>query len=572
MPTAQSLYEQGCQIQENGDDEKALEFYQEALEIDDMHAPSYAGIARTLIKNNDILNGVGFWGLAVKADPANAEYAESFLSFFKSFEMSTFNPDLKEVLSLCLAHDDIDTGEISKAWYSLFKHDPAFSEMIGAACDKDESALTGLLRDEKNFSALYDPFFIKALERFIVFNTDFEFFLTSLRRFLILNKPDSTLAHALALYCYKTEFIFACSPEEVHKLGELEESLDKAGGNDTPVCLLLLACYKNLSKFKSVPDLKDHLPENLYLLHIHLPQALAGEKDSIKALTPIKDHVSGEVRAQYESFPYPQYEQISPNIKDDAQEGFLVQGSPQILVAGCGTGREALELAGAYPGSNVLAIDLSLSSLAYARFKARSFEIKNVSFAQADILELAQIDKKFDFIASSGVLHHMSDPKAGLCILKDLLKDEGAMRLGLYSKIARREIYQARQLIQEHKIGNSAQDIRAFRAKAPQLLDTQTYENICAFRDYYSTSECRDLLFHVQETSYELSEIKELLQKAHLRFNGFYLPQKISADFKAHFPGTNSELDLENWAEYEIQNPQSFAAMYRFWCKKDNAG
>ena len=90
-----------------------------------------------------------------------------------------------------------------------------------------------------------------------------------------------------------------------------------------------------------------------------------------------------------------------------------------------------------YSKSNVLAIDLSLSSLAYGSIKAREDEINNITFKQCDILNVSDIDKRFDIISSCGVLHHMEKPHKGLKSLVDILNDEGGMKLALYSTYAR---------------------------------------------------------------------------------------------------------------------------------------
>ena len=42
------------------------------------------------------------------------------------------------------------------------------------------------------------------------------------------------------------------------------------------------------------------------------------------------------------------------------------------------------------------------------------FGIKNIEYLQGDILDLGKLQKKFDLIESSGVLHHMEDPFKGL--------------------------------------------------------------------------------------------------------------------------------------------------------------
>ena len=86
------------------------------------------------------------------------------------------------------------------------------------------------------------------------------------------------------------------------------------------------------------------------------------------------------------------------------------------------------------------AVELSLASLAYAKRMSTEFNFTNIHYLQADILHLHQIDKKFDIIESSGVLHHMNNPMAGWKVLVDLLKPDGLMKISLYSEFARKHI------------------------------------------------------------------------------------------------------------------------------------
>ena len=49
----------------------------------------------------------------------------------------------------------------------------------------------------------------------------------------------------------------------------------------------------------------------------------------------------------------------------------------EALVAGCGTGRQSVELAQRHPAARILAIDLSLTSLSYALRKTRAETVCN---------------------------------------------------------------------------------------------------------------------------------------------------------------------------------------------------
>ena len=109
-----------------------------------------------------------------------------------------------------------------------------------------------------------------------------------------------------------------------------------------------------------------------------------------------------------------------------------------VLIAGCGTGKHIFDVAVQNPKARVLAIDISVASLAYAKRKVREERLVNIEFAQADILELGAIGRVFDHIEAVGVLHHLADPKTGWRVLLSLLRPGGTMHVGLYSQLARR--------------------------------------------------------------------------------------------------------------------------------------
>jgi len=77
----------------------------------------------------------------------------------------------------------------------------------------------------------------------------------------------------------------------------------------------------------------------------------------------------------------------------------------------------AIETAQRFVGASVLAVDLSVASLAYAKRKTGALDRSNIEYAQADILKLGALERTFDLIESSGVLHHLADPYAGWRVL-----------------------------------------------------------------------------------------------------------------------------------------------------------
>jgi SAM-dependent methyltransferase len=240
------------------------------------------------------------------------------------------------------------------------------------------------------------------------------------------------------------------------------------------------------------------------------------------------------------------------------------RGGIDILVAGCGTGEHSIGTARRYRGAKVLAIDLSLSSLAYAQRKTRELGLPNIEYAQADIVALGSIGRSFDVIDASGVLHHLSDPAAGWRVLLSLLRPGGLMRVGLYSERGRADIVAARQFIAERGFKATTADIRRCR----QELLARPSTALTRYPDFFSISGCRDLLFHVQEHRFNISRIKEFLNGAGLAFLGFELHAAALQAYRSKHPSDQPMTDLECWDAFEREQPNTFGDMYQFWCQR----
>jgi SAM-dependent methyltransferase len=298
-------------------------------------------------------------------------------------------------------------------------------------------------------------------------------------------------------------------------------------------------------------------------------------------LTAIHDRVSQAVREQYEEMPYPRWVKAGlvgpPTPIDQHLHGqFRLApfrplgrtGRVDILVAGCGTGEHSIETASRYANAQVLAVDLSLSSLCYARRMTRALGLTNIDYAQADILELGTVGRSFDVIESVGVLHHLADPQAGWHVLLSLLRPNGVMLVGLYSRIARREITAAREFIAQRGYSGSADGVRRCRQELLALDDAAPLKTVTKFWDFYTTSNCRDLLFHVQEHQFTIPDIKAFLARNGLAFIGFVLHPAIQQLYRSRFPRDAAMTDLDCWTAFEEANPLTFTNMYQFWVQK----
>ena len=99
--------------------------------------------------------------------------------------------------------------------------------------------------------------------------------------------------------------------------------------------------------------------------------------------------------------------------------------------------------------------------------------------------------------------------------------------------------------------------------------DKHHHKQVVAFSDFYSASELRDLLFHIQEHRFTIPIIKEHLAELGIEFRGFE-SQQIISQFKKTNIAKEDPYDLNKWQVYEEANPSAFAGMYQFWCQKVN--
>ena len=122
-------------------------------------------------------------------------------------------------------------------------------------------------------------------------------------------------------------------------------------------------------------------------------------------------------------------------------------------------------------------------------------------------------------IDCGGVLHHLGDPLAGWSVLRSLLRPGGVMRIALYSELARRHVVAAHRYIAERGYGRTADDIRRFRQDIFALPADHPLRPLAQSPDFFSISDCRDLLFHVQEHRFTVPRIAAFLDDGRPRFS-----------------------------------------------------
>ncbi len=525
----------------------------------------------------DVCSGAGAWGAALQACCAallrvdTPKLRVQFVDAVVNVDLAAIVPGLREAMQRAL----------SERWTRP-------QALARAACDI--AALSEPLD-------VNDPLIRTLLDLAPICHPDVERALTEQRRRVLETTaggielaPDALAAACrLARQCFINEYAWACAPEETAQAtalrGRVQTALER-GESPSRTALAALALTMPLSALADAerllpPDSGDEYAA-LLTQQISEPAEEARLRGVIPRATAIEDDVSRRVRDQYEANPYPRWVTMgaaaAPVRLDDWLAGRF-PGAPvlplptdrplDVLVAGCGTGQQALETARGFAGVRVLAIDLSLTSLAYAARMTTKLAVQGIDYAQADLLRLSPLGRSFDLIASGGVLHHMADPWAGWRALLACLRPGGVMNVLLYTKRGRADVRTARDWIAARGYAATPEGIRECRQALMEVSEPWA-TRLVASPDFNSISGCRDLLFHVQEQAVALTEIARFLAAEGLALLGVESPPATEQAFRASTHGASDAAlrDLAQWDSFEAERPGCFAAMVNLWVHK----
>ncbi len=584
-PTSKTYNNLGVAFKTLGNHIDAIKNYNNAIGLEPNNAEAFYNKGIIYQKIHQYENSVNSYKKAILINP---NYENAYYNLGIALKDVAFNRpiiDLNNIIINILERKTyLNPNEISKTLIYLLKNDNQIKNIIeNNSFDKLEQSFAKVTSQLSKI-----PLLMKLLSIWSFVDLEFENLFKNLRSIYLLkiNKINLTtdslsFLSALSQQCFINEFIYP--EEENERILKLEDYIEKKllkGEQPDPKLIICLATYKPLYKYKWVKLLKSNeIILDVYKMQVLEPLEEKKLKKSISVFNKITDKVSSKVKHQYESSPYPRWvntslllSPISINEVVNQLDLKLVNNNvkdiinPNILVAGCGTGEHAIKVANRFKDSNILAVDLSLRSLAYAKRKTEELNLKNIEYIQADILNLKNYRRQFDIVECVGTLHHMDKPIEGWKTLVDCLNPDGLMKIGLYSKLARVNVIKIRDQIKRLKIGSSDNDIRLFRNQIinSELID---YKSILSSEDFYCLSSLRDLLFHVQEHSFTLPQIRDYLDKLGLRFCGFENIGLKEGFNKQNF-GNYDHYDLDKWDMHEKNNPSIFGNMYQFWCQK----
>ena len=193
-----------------------------------------------------------------------------------------------------------------------------------------------------------------------------------------------------------------------------------------------------------------------------------------------------------------------------------------ILIAGCGSDQAAI-LAKCNPNHNFVGIDLSENSLKHEKKLIQENKIDNLKLYRNDFRSV-KFKNKFDYIISSGVIHHLDDPGTGLKYFNENLKDEGVIYIMVYGDKKSYATNQVKQLFKKLSLKQNQESI-SFVMNTVNRLNNLHPAKIFAEteikQDLSHPSGVVDFFLHKKENFFSIKELVKLLNKNKLIIKNF---------------------------------------------------
>ena len=592
-----SWLELGSSAVDAGDLATAEQCFTEAVKEDKKNARCHFYLAIVLEAREKFGPAAEHLTRALHLDPNDADAARRLSSLVSRRTLPADVTLDAAGLQAALNHDSSSSWIIAKLVLQYLIAKGPLAPVYQLARRESWAQAARMLCVARSGEALKNALFLAVLRSNVLRDADAEQLLTAARRALLLEvSPERfldrdlvTFAIALLQQCRMNEHVWSTTDAEEAGVARLQSALSLpamlAGDVHEGCRLLQVLLYKSMRA-----ALGERAPEAFAkvrpkALREALQSAAGTERDlharaqATTKLGTIANAVSRKVAQQYEHNPYPRWTSLRKptageerkllgNFFTSDQLAYLDRPY-NILIAGCGTGHQAVYGALNSPNARVTAVDLSAAALAYAAMMAERYAVPNIEFLQADILELASVPRfeaQFQVIECLGVLHHMQDPFEGWRRLLACLAPQGKMLIGLYSAAARRVITELRDDPAFPGAGCDERALRNFRQDLMERTPAQLGGELKLGPDFYSASEFRDLTCHVSERCVTLGEIDRFLKDNALTFRGFWMDLQELDRFHGGYPNEPWPGRLEVWAEHEAAHPRTFAAMYTFWC------
>jgi SAM-dependent methyltransferase len=230
-----------------------------------------------------------------------------------------------------------------------------------------------------------------------------------------------------------------------------------------------------------------------------------------------------------------------------------------ILIAGCGT-NQASVFASTNPDAKVVAVDVSQPSLDHQQYLKDKHGLWNLELRLLPIEELPTLGLDFDLVVSTGVLHHMADPLAGMKALAACLRPDGAIGVMLYAKYGRLGVEMLESIFRDLELRQDDASLRVVRETISLLtIDHPARSYLKTARNSQFDAVLVDTFLHGRARTYSVDDCLELVSSAGLAFQGWllkapYYPHDVITASSELYPAVNALPETKQWSVMERVN------------------
>ena len=514
---------------------------------------------------------------------------------------SSFKPDedFRERLRRAIEEAWIAPYELAPTCAAVIKAHPLLGRAITRVSEQWPKAATAQQHPivaDAEIAACAEPLFRAYLETTPNIDAEIELFLVALRANLLdralkpatIPEPLLDACAALARQCFLNEFVFVETASESSRVDQLVAAVDtaiRADGPLAPINLAALAMYRPLYSLDGAEKLLQRRwsasVESLAKQQITEPQEEARLRLSLPKLTTTEHPSSGAAETQFDESPSPRWvhaistldplsvgEVLRQRIPVDDCPVFESPRAPEILIAGCGTGLQAVQAARLYRDARILAIDPSLPDLGYAKRQADRLGLSNIEFVQADFMGIASLSRQFDVIEIGGLSQSVANPCVVWQDLLALLRPGGLMKVSHYDPGSRSELVAARAFANAGNYQADLEGIRLCRQAILRLPSDADARTALHAADFYSTSAFRNLIAQNDERGMSFAATQAFIDANKLEFIGFETSDEIRRSFAKRFPVPAARKDLAAWNQFEMENSDAHMPTHVFWVRK----
>lgn len=548
--------------EELGDRKKAEYFYKLACDLPETSTADklkfHQNLASIQEKNGKINAALWTYQSATKIEGfTKSTIAFNYLELLQSIHLTSFDAVTFASLTALFNTEGIDNDALARVYFSQLALKPA--KMINTK--EDYPALVLDIFESEQIA-------LNLMSTSLISNHIIEEAIIIIRKKFIAsilsnnyNKTHQAFLTALKKQCKLNNFIYLADKEELSNVEKLKAKTLKESPTIKIDTQLILESYSEAEIINSL--------KSPYHLDCQSPK-----KQNKVITSPALFKNKTLIQDFYESNPYPTWTSKPKHSESTLDQLFKKLNSKQappnknILVAGCGTGRHAIQLALTYPNAKIIGLDVSQASLQYATNKRDEFKIRNLEFIRGDLNNILSLNMGFSLIECIGVLHHLQDPLKGCQAILSALEEGGIAKIGLYSEYARTPIADLANLASENEILYIPSNLERIRNLAIQNYKYKRINEIVNSQDFFSRSGCMDLLFNPLEKAFTTRDIHSLIRTLNCEFAGFENGgQKKSPVFRKFNEHSNMDFLFNAWELFENFNPNFFSEMYLFWLK-----